>query len=167
VDDTPTVIAFRFDKTRVFFSAGDFADFDWDRTKNLKDLGAPTAMNGPEGLWVADTELLRDHQELFNSAQSGEEWQLEISSSSQMVVIIKDPVVAEVVGNAMTGFLAEVTPPDQSKFRSSPNQYFLIHRISGASVQRPRQEMSHIGELPNWKATPEERTQIQHLLTPE
>lgn len=164
VDDTPTVIAFRYDKTRVFFPAGDFADFDWDRTKKLKDLGAPTAKNGPEGLWVADAELLRDHHELFNSAQSGEEWQLEISSSSRMAVIIKEPVVAEVVGDAMTGFLAEVTPPDQAKFSASPNQYFLIHRISGASDQRPHQEMSRIGELPNWKATPEERTQIEHLL---
>ncbi len=163
-DDTSTAIAFRYDKTWVFFPAGYFEDFDWGRTKDLKDLGAPIARNGPEGLWVADAELLRDNHELFNSAQSGEEWQLEISSSSRMAVIIKEPVVAEVVGDAMTGFLAEVTPPDQAKFSSSPNQYFLIHRISGASDQRPHQEMSHIGELPNWKATPKEHTQIEHLL---
>jgi hypothetical protein len=81
-----------------------------------------------------------------------------------MSVIIKEAVVAEVVGEAMAGFLAEVIPPEQAEFSSSPNQYFLMHRISGASDQTPHQEMSHIRELPNWKATDEERTEIEHLL---
>jgi hypothetical protein len=163
VDDSFTAIAFRYDKTRVFFSAGS-VDLDWDQVKTLKDLGVPAAQNGPEELWVADTTQVSKHHELFDRARSGDKWQLEMSPTLRIPVIIKEAVVAEVVGEGVAGFLAEVPPPDQSAFSAAPQQYFLIHKLGDSPNPRPHEEMPHIGELPDWKATPEMRTQIDHLL---
>lgn len=161
-----TFIASRYDKTRVFFAVawGDSETFkfDWGQPGN-QELGAPVAKYGPDSLVSASAQTVSDNAKFFKYANVGEEWQLEVSPSSRMSVIITEPVVASVVGNTMTGFLAQVKPEFQPEFIASPNQYFVIHQLSSSFNQRMKNSAG-LGRVPNWKATPELRNQIETFL---
>jgi hypothetical protein len=169
--DDNTFIAFRFDKTRVFFAiahGGDATfDFDWDETQNLQDLGKPAAGNAVEELWIANAKTVHDNSELFNRANVGEEWRLEVSATSKVRVIVTKPVVASVMGNAIAGFLAEVEPQYQSEFSASPSEYFLIHKGNDVSKQNSNNTALRLGRLPTWRATPKLQNGIQQLLNEE
>src|SRR5579862_6169935 len=159
------LLAFRYNKTQVFFpaSADDASiEVNWDEMKNLTELGVPVAKNGPEGIWIADSKTVQDHEQLFQRAHAGEKWRLSVSPTLRITVIVKHPVVAEVVGNAIAGFIAEVVPADQPEFESCSQQYFVIQEPSDA--QPSKETVSEVRELADWSLLPAVRPRLEELL---
>lgn len=164
IDTEETLVAIRYDKTRVLFEVADErSDFQLDeaRTQKLQTLGATSAEYGGGDVWKPDAELLSTYHELFERTHAGEEWRLEVSGNSRMAVFVKEPVVVNSGCFASAAFLAEVGPQSQPEFAASPVQYFLIRR--GAS-SHPENRSLRIGALPDWRATAEVRSQIEQLL---
>lgn len=161
-------LGFRLNSSQVFFPADRsnafIDDIDWRQVEKLPDLGKPVGEYGPEGVWVANDDLVYAHQDFFGRAHVGEEWQLQLSSDSSVPAIVKEPVIAEVVGNAVAGFVAEVALPGQTEFRNAKSSCFIIQKKSPDSRPQPAAERGQIGELLDWKVTSALRTQIEQLL---
>ena len=162
--DGGTFVAIRYDKTHVLFRvAGQETDFELreDRTKTLNSLPKPVAEYGGDALWEPDAQLLAEHRKLFDHAPTGEQWQLEIAAGVRAPVVVQKPVVVMVGCFAFAGVLAEAGDP---AFAASAKQYFLVHKSVSASTPGLNQKRTQIGELSDWKATPELRAQIGQLL---
>lgn len=163
IDATSTFIGFRYDNTHVLFRAGEEAtDFELTepQMEAVKELGKPVAEYDQGPVREPSADVLAEHRDLFDRARTGEQWQLEISAGSRIPVIVQKPIIGDAGCSVFAGFLAEVAPANQKEFAASAKQYFLIHRGLVSSRSKP----SGIGALPDWKATPELRSQIERLL---
>jgi hypothetical protein len=134
------------------------------QSKKLHSLEKPIAEYDQGPVWEPDADLLNAHHELFDRAHAGERWELEVSANSRMPVVVQKPVVARSGCLVFAGFLAEVAPARQVEFAASEKQYFLIHQTSGISSQAIGRNSANIGPLPDWKETPELRSQIEQFL---
>lgn len=168
VAENSAFLAFRLNSSQVFFPADRsdafIDDIDWRQIEKLPDLGKPVGEHGPEGVWVANDDLVYAHQDFFGRAHIGDEWQLRLSSNSTVHAIVKEPVIAEVVGNAVAGFVAEVALPDQAEFRKAKSSCFIIQKDTPDSSPQATAERGQVGESLDWKATPPFRIQVEELL---
>ena len=134
-------------------------------TKKLRSLGESIAKYGAGSLWEPDDELQAREPKLFSAATVGDQWQLQISGSSQTPVTIRRAVVADPGCDTRVGFLAEVDPAHQTELDSASSPYFLISK--DAVSASPGEKLPGIGPLEDWKATPELRLLIGQQLQKE
>lgn len=172
-DDASTFMAFRYDSNRVLFRIGNERTafcLSGNQFKGLRKLHAPlpeyqkddfVAFPGTD-LWEPSPDVLAANRALFDLAHAGERWQLEVSPNSRIPVIVQKPVVGA-YDTPFAGFLAEVTPASQKEFAASTQQYFLVHKRT-PSDRGSASGTSKIGPLPEWKATPDLRSQIERIL---
>ena len=154
----------RYDSSRVIFLDSATEDaLDPKLVERLPKLKPAIAeLAGLDNLYEVDADFEYQHPQLFKITQTGEQWQLQISAGSTAQVVTEKPVIAMLGCMVAGGFLARVTPQDEQRFSSSPQQCFLIshaQNTASTTVVSPR-----VGELNEWKADSETDARIRELL---
>src|SRR5579872_549158 len=91
----PFFVALRYDKTRVLFLVDQLNDDTLPGgglTQSLRTLDPAVAKLGVGRLWEPDEGLLQSYQELYSLAQTGDEWNLQVSANIHVPVVIQKPV---------------------------------------------------------------------------
>jgi hypothetical protein len=166
----PAFVAARYDATHVVFMVSQetesrFASspqFGGKPTKISAPVKAAAPLAGLQELWEPDSEALHFFPEIVQKTRPGEQWTLGVSADSTIPVLIDRTVIAPIGCSLALGFLASVPPDQQAAFAASPQEYFAVRRNQLESVETP--VPAHIAELPDWKASPVARTQIEQQL---
>ncbi len=166
VEPSSTFIALRYDKTHVIFRLGDSGDFilKEEDEKMLHNLQAPVAEYGGAETSEPDAKIWDSIRESFDHAHVGEQWQLEVSAGARIPVVLQKPIELKWgcdYHSYSAGFIAEVAPSAQAAFASTPQNYFLVHKLSAVPAQEPRPKPAPVSALPDWKPTTEVRSQIE------
>jgi len=159
-EPSSTFIALRYDKTHVIFRLGDSDEF----TLQEEDKSLLHSLPGRPETFEPDAKVWDSIRERFDQAHVGEQWQLEVSAGSRIPVTIQKPIALKWGCDYDTyaaGFIAEVAPSAQAAFTATPQQYFLVHKLSAASAPEPGPKTARVSALPDWKPTPEVRSQIE------
>src|SRR5262245_60061049 len=162
-DGASEFVAMRLDEGRIYVALrNDGIDFE-KQTKPLTKLGTGPKF-GPGPVFQADDDLLKNHHELFERVQVGEEWELDLSPASRVHAVVTAPVIVETGCFAGPGFVAQISTADQLSFAAAGGEYFLLHKPGKAFNAAVDPESKPIGELADWKATPEFAVALQKLL---
>jgi len=157
-EPSSTFIASRYDNAHVIFR------LSREFTLTEEDQGLLRSLPGDTGAFEPDAKLWDSVRESFNEAHVGEQWQLEVSAGSRTGVTISRPIILKWEcdnDSYAAGFIAEVAPAAQAAFTASPQKYFLVHKLSKASAPESIPKAVRVSMLPDWKPTPEVRSQIE------
>jgi hypothetical protein len=169
-NDRSTFVALRCDKTHVLFLLGDNDSFGFggpEEEKMLHSLPSPIAEYGGAPTSEPDPKIWDSLREHFNEAHVGERWQLEVSAGARIPVVMQKPIEMKWgcdYYSYASGFIAEVPPDSQAAFASSPNNYFLIHKLSEAASSEQSSAPAKLGAMTDWRPAPEIASQIESAI---
>jgi hypothetical protein len=156
-----TFIALRYDSAHVIFRVNN------EFTLKEEDRSLLHQLPGEAGPFEPDEKTWDSIRGGFNEAHVGEQWQLEVSAGPRTEVTIKKPILLKWECDYDTyaaGFIAEVAPSAQAAFDAAPQKYFLVHKLSAAPALEKVPKAARISMLPDWKPTPELRSQIETVI---
>jgi hypothetical protein len=159
----PAYVGARYDATHVVFvvatdTEARFSNSPLIRSESPTRVSAsakPVApLAGLEELWEPDSQSLHFFPKIVQTTQPGDQWSLNVSPDLTIPVSIDRVVIAPTGCSLAMGFLASVPPDQQTAFRSSPRDYFVVRRNAvdpaGQSVVATvaASAAAHIAELP-------------------
>ena len=169
----PAFVAARYDRTHVVFVVTTDAESRFSQTPLRRLAGTPTRipaslnpaapLAGLQELWEPDPSSIHFLPKIIQTAQSGDQWILSLTSSAAIPINVEHPIFAPTGCSLALGFLAAVPADKQTLFNGTPEDYFVVRRVGVVSADPPA--ATQIFDLAHWKPAPGVGRQIEQQLT--
>jgi len=168
----PALVAARYDATHVVFIVITDAASRFSASPLGSSGGKPTriaAADHPaaplaslDELYEPDSQALNFLPDVVRKTEPGDPWILDADAHSTIPVVVERTIVAPAGCSLALGFLASVPPASQPAFAAISDDYFLVRHAAVPPANPPI--VSQIGELAEWKTSPEFAQQIEQQL---